>query len=152
EARERRLALSPVEGFDSETGMGVRGTVDGHALLLGNTALMRGAGVDVQALAGRAEALRRDGASVMYLAVDGGLAGLVAVADPIKPDTPAALDALRAEGLRVVMATGDGLGTAEAVACQLGISEVHGEGSPAGKPALGAALKRGGRRVAMAGD
>src|SRR5690606_33363064 len=133
EARERRLALSPVEGFDSETGMGVRGTVDGHALLLGNTALMRGAGVDVQALAGRAEALRRDGASVMYLAVDGGLAGLVAVADPIKPDTPAALDALRAEGLRVVMATGDGLGTAEAVARQLGISEVHGEVSPAGK-------------------
>ena len=151
-ARERGLVLEPVADFESSTGMGVRGRVGQHALVLGNTALMEDAGVATGALAGRAEALRSEGASVMWLAVDGRLAGLLAVADPIKPDSAEALATLRADGVEVVMATGDGLGTARAVARQLGIERVHGEVSPAGKATLVAELKQQGRTVAMAGD
>ena len=151
-ARERGMALAPVEAFESSTGIGVHGRVEGRALALGNTALMREAGVDAEPLRERAEALRGEGASVMFLAVDGALAGLLSVSDPVKASTPAALEGLHAAGLRIVMATGDGLTTANAVAAKLGIDEVHGEVRPQDKLALVERLQREGRVVAMAGD
>ncbi len=152
EARRRGLALDPVKDFDSVTGMGVRGTVAGRAMWLGNTALMAQAGIDPADHVEVAEALRQDGASAMFLAVDGRLAGVIAVADPIKDSARAALDALRAAGVRIVMATGDGVTTARAVARTLGIEEVHGEVRPKDKADLVARLKSEGRSVAMAGD
>jgi Cu+-exporting ATPase len=151
-AREKGLALDKPEQFDSESGIGVRGMVGGRSLALGNTALMAQLGVDVAPLASQAEALRAQGASVMHLAVDRQLAGLLAVSDPVKATTPDALKSLRAAGLRVVMATGDGLTTARAVGQRLGIDEVHGEVKPADKLELVARLQAEGRRVAMAGD
>ena len=151
-ARERGLALSSATGFESTSGIGVRGRVDGRALALGNTALMHAAGVDVAVLAGKAEALRGEGASVMYLAVDGALAGLLSVSDPLKANTADAIAALHAAGLRIVMATGDGLTTANAVAGRLGIDEVHGEVRPQDKLALVERLQAQGHVVAMAGD
>jgi Cu+-exporting ATPase len=151
-ARDRELALLPVEEFLSETGIGVRGRVDGAALVLGNTALMNEDGIDVATLSAAAESLRAQGASVMYLARDRTLVGLVSVADPIKASTPEALKALRDAGLRLVMATGDGLTTASAVGKRLGIAEVHGEVKPADKLALVEKLQKEGRIVAMAGD
>jgi len=151
-ARDRGLALAKPEGFESNSGIGVRGTVEGRQLALGNTALMQQAGVAVDALLPQAEALRTEGASVMHLAVDGRLLGLLAVSDPVKANTPEALAALKAAGLRVVMATGDGWTTAHAVAARLGIDEVHGEVKPADKLALVQQLQREGRVVAMAGD
>ncbi|WP_229731033.1 heavy metal translocating P-type ATPase [Pseudoxanthomonas indica] len=152
EARTRGLPLTQAQDFDSDTGIGVRGMVNGHAMALGNTALMETLHVDVSALASQAQALRDEGASVMYLASDGQFAGLIAVADPIKASTPAAVQALRDSGLRIVMATGDGERTAQAVARRLGIDEVHGEVRPADKAALVARLQAEGHRVAMAGD
>lgn len=151
-ARERGLGLTKPEGFDSASGIGVRGTVEGRPLALGNTALMEQVGVDVAPLASQAEALRAEGASVMHLAVAGRLAGLLAVSDPVKETTPAALGALNEAGIRVVMATGDGLTTARAVAKRLGIGEVHGEVKPADKLRLVERLQAEGRVVAMAGD
>ncbi|MDH4051578.1 MAG: heavy metal translocating P-type ATPase [Rubrivivax sp.] len=151
-AREQGLELAKPEDFDSESGIGVRGKVDGQSLALGNTALMDQLGVEVDPLAEQAEALRSQGASVMHLAVDGRLAGLLAVSDPVKDTTPEALKALHAAGLRVVMATGDGLTTARAVGQRLGIDEVHGEVKPADKLALVEKLQKEGRVVAMAGD
>ena len=151
-ARERGLALDKPEQFDSASGIGVRGTLGGKALALGNTALMEQLGIDVSSLAPQAEALRGEGASVMHLAVDTRLVGLLAVSDPIKATTADALTSLRAAGLRVVMATGDGLTTARAVGQRLGITEVHGEVKPADKLKLVEKLQAEGRRVAMAGD
>ncbi len=151
-ARERGLALDRCEGFESSTGMGVRGSVGGKALALGNTALMTQLGIAVDALKAQAEALRAEGASVMHLAIDGQAAGLLAVSDPVKASSAQALATLKASGLRVIMATGDGLTTAKAVAAKLGIDEVHGEVKPADKLALVEALQREGRVVAMAGD
>jgi Cu+-exporting ATPase len=151
-ARERGLALSKPSQFESSSGIGVRGVVDGRQLALGNSALMQQVGVSVEPLHAQAEALRAEGASVMHLAADGTLLGLLAVSDPVKASTPEALATLRAAGLRVVMATGDGLTTARAVAQRLGISEVHGEVKPADKLALVQRLQREGRIVAMAGD
>jgi Cu+-exporting ATPase len=152
EARERGLVLSTPETFESSSGIGVRGTVDGRHVVLGNTALMDDEQVDWKALAERAEALRLEGASVMYLAADGVLLGLIAVADPIKASTAEAIDALRASGLRIIMATGDGLTTARAVGARLGIDEVYGEVKPADKNDLVGRLQAEGRIVAMAGD
>ncbi len=152
QARLRGLALTAAQEFESATGIGVRGRVDGRALALGNTALMQEIGVAVDGLAESAERLRAEGASVMFLAVDGKPAGLIAVADPIKDSTPEALAALKAAGLRLIMATGDGETTARAVAKALGIDEVHGEVRPKDKADLVARLKSEGRRVAMAGD
>jgi Cu+-exporting ATPase len=152
EAKRRTLTLASAEDFESVTGLGVRGHVDGQALLLGNTALMQEAGVDLGALKEAADRLRVDGATAMFLAVNGQAAGLVAVADPIKDSAAAAIQALHAAGLRVVMATGDGKTTAEAVARRLGIDEVHGEVRPGDKAALVQRLQAEGRRVAMAGD
>jgi len=151
-ARERGVALAKAEQFNSESGIGVRGVVEGKALALGNTALMRQLGIDVAALASRSEALRVQGASVMHLAIDGRLAGLLAVSDPVKASTPEALKSLRDAGLRVVMATGDGLTTARAVGQRLGIDEVHSEVKPADKLQLVERLQAEGRVVAMAGD
>jgi len=151
-AKERGLTLDKPEQFDSESGIGVRGTVAGKALALGNTALMEQLGVNVSGLASQAEALRAQGASVMHLAVDQKLYGLLAVSDPIKATTPDALASLRKAGLRVVMATGDGLTTARAVGQRLGIDEVHGEVKPVDKLRLVEKLKSEGRTVAMAGD
>ncbi|MBL8443510.1 MAG: copper-translocating P-type ATPase [Zoogloeaceae bacterium] len=151
-ARERELELEKAEGFESGTGIGVRGTVGGKALALGNTALMKQIGVAIDALQEQAEALRAEGASVMALAVDGQLAGLLAVSDPVKQSTEEALAALKAAGLRVIMATGDGLTTARVIASRLGIDEVHGGVKPADKLALVTSLQGEGRIVAMAGD
>ncbi|MEO6078889.1 MAG: heavy metal translocating P-type ATPase, partial [Steroidobacteraceae bacterium] len=151
-ANEKGLKLSKPEEFDSESGIGVRGTVDGKSLALGNTALMEQLGISVDTLKSQAEELRGQGASVMHLAVDGTLAGLLAVSDPIKATTADALKSLRDAGLRVVMATGDGLTTARAVAKRLGIEEVHGEVKPADKLKLVEKLQAEGRIVAMAGD
>ncbi len=151
-ARERGLALDKAQGFESGSGIGVRGSVGGRTLALGNAALMAQLGVPVQALTAPAEALRAAGASVMLLAVDGQAAGLLAVSDPVKASTQEALATLRASGMHIIMATGDGLTTAEAVAARLGIGEVHGEVKPADKLALVERLQREGRTVAMAGD
>ncbi|MBI2308528.1 MAG: heavy metal translocating P-type ATPase [Rhodocyclales bacterium] len=151
-ARERGLTLDPVEQFDSSTGIGVHGQVGGVRLCLGNTALMEQEQVAVAPLRDVADSLRGEGASVVYLAGGGRLLGLLAVSDPIKASTPEALATLRAAGLRVVMATGDGHVTANAVGRRLGIDEVHGEVKPADKLALVDRLQRAGRVVAMAGD
>ena len=152
EARSRNLPLSPVVDFQSETGLGVRGRVDGRALLLGNTKLMQGDNVEISALLIDAERLRAQGASVMFLAVEAKAAGLLAVTDPIKETSGAALHELRQAGLRIVMATGDGITTAQAVARTLGIDEVYGEVRPEDKAELVRRLQGEGRRVAMAGD
>jgi Cu+-exporting ATPase len=152
EARRRGLAIVPASDFESSTGIGVRGTIGGAHIAVGNTVLMRQEGVEVAPLAADAERLRTEGASVVFVAIAGRLAGLIAVADPVKPSTQEALHALKRAGIRVVMATGDGLTTARAVASQLDIDEVHGEVRPQDKVELVAKLKREGRRVAMAGD
>ena len=152
EARHRALVLSPPQDFDSVTGSGVRGMVEGRALLLGNRALMDSNAIEVASLADQAEGLRGEGASVMFLAGDGRLLGLLAVADPIKPSAKPTIAALQASGLRIVMATGDGETTAQAVARALGIDEVHGEVRPEDKAALVRRLQAQGHKVAMAGD
>ncbi|MBS0194797.1 MAG: heavy metal translocating P-type ATPase [Proteobacteria bacterium] len=152
QARERGLALSTASAFESSTGIGARGVVEGRALALGNAALMREVGADTKALDEAAQRLRDEGASVMYLAADGVLSGLLAVADPIKDGTPEAIAALHAAGVRIVMASGDGLRTAEAIGKRLHIDEIHGEVRPADKAALVTRLQAQGRRVAMAGD
>ena len=152
EAKRRDIPLAKADNFESGTGIGVRGVVDGKALALGNTTLMDQLAVTTDSLRAEAERLRLTGASVMHLAVEGRLAGLLAVSDPIKATTPEALHALRDMGIRVVMATGDGLTTAKAVGITLGLDEVHGEVKPADKLALVERLQREGRKVAMAGD
>ena len=151
-ARAKNLVLDAPEQFESSTGIGVHGIVGGKKIALGNTALMTLESVNVGELATRADAIRSQGASVMYLAVDGALAGLLAVSDPIKATTPTALAGLRDEGIRVIMATGDGLKTAQSVAARLGIEEFYGEVKPADKLALVERLQKEGRVVAMAGD
>ncbi len=151
-ARERGLELESPEGFDSESGIGVRGQVGGRTVVLGNTAMMDQASVDVTQLATEAERLRGEGASVMYLAVDGDALGLLAVSDPIKATTAEALDTLRDASMRIVMATGDGVTTAGVVAARLGIEEFYGEVKPEDKLDLVARLQAEGRVVAMAGD
>jgi Cu+-exporting ATPase len=152
EARRRGVALERTEEFESSTGIGVRGRVDGTALALGNAALMSDVGADIAPLQATAQGLREEGASVVFLAREGRLLGFLAVSDPIKGTTPAAIAALQAAGVKLVMATGDGRATAEAVARKLGIDEFHGEVRPQDKSDLVARLKREGLRVAMAGD
>jgi Cu+-exporting ATPase len=152
EARRRGLRLASAEAFESITGSGVVGRVEGHELALGNTTLMRLRNIAIDSVEAAAEERRVAGASVMFLARDGQVAGLVSVADPIRETTPAALDQLRASGLRVIMATGDGPTTAAGVARQLGITEFHGEVRPQDKLELIGRLKAEGRRVAMVGD
>lgn len=149
-ARKEGLGLIKPGSFESASGIGVRGTVDSRMLALGNTALMATDKVHWTVLQDTAEALRAEGGSVMFLAADGRLAGLLAVAD--KASTPEALAALRTAGLRVVMATGDGLTTAQSVVRRLGIDEVFGEVKPVDKLQLVEQLQRQGKRVAVAGD
>ena len=151
-AAERKLTLSEVSGFDSPTGKGVLGTVDGRKLALGNARFLREVGVDTTALEGEAERLRQDGATGIFLGVDGKAAAVFAIADPVKATTAEALRALAQEKVRVVMLTGDNRTTAEAVARRLGISEVEAEVLPEQKSAVVEKLRREGRVVAMAGD
>ena len=152
EAERRSLQLEEAKDFRSVTGKGVSGLVAGHPLLLGNLALMRAEGINTTALQPRMEDLRRDGQTVMLLAIDGQPAGLVAVADPIRDSTLEAVRLLREAGLRIVMATGDGRTTAEAVARKLGIDEVVADVLPEQKHELIKRLQSEGRVVAMAGD
>ena len=151
-ANERGLALQSVTGFRSETGKGVIGTVNGHAVAVGNAALLDSLGVSHASFDAPAERLRSDGATAMFVAVDGRPAGVLAVADPVKPSTPGALEALRHEGIRIVMVTGDHRATAEAVARRLGINDIEAQVLPDHKNAIVQRLRSEGRAVAMAGD
>lgn len=151
-AEERGLTLAAVEDFDAPSGKGVVGMVEGRKLALGNRRFLDELGVDTAALAEEAEALRRDGATAILAALDGRPAGILAVADPVKETTPAAIEALHAEGLRIVMLTGDNRTTAEAVARRLGIDEVEAEVLPEEKGRVVERLRGEGRVVAMAGD
>jgi Cu+-exporting ATPase len=151
-AKERGVELVDAAEFDSVTGKGVRGTVDGAQVALGNRALMKDLGVELGELEGRAEDLRAEGQTLMLVAVEGRAAGLVGVADPIKESTPEAIRALHDEGVRIVMVTGDSRTTAEAVARRLGIDEVVAEVLPEEKVDIVRRLQEEGRVVAMAGD
>jgi Cu+-exporting ATPase len=151
-ASERKLEPSNVDEFDSPTGKGVTGKVDGKSIALGNSKFLASIGIDVQSLEAESERLRGDGATVINIAVDGKLAGLFAIADPVKASTPDALRALAAEGVKVIMLTGDNWTTANAVARKLGISNVEAEVLPDQKSAVVAKLHKAGRIVAMAGD
>ncbi|MBR0971916.1 heavy metal translocating P-type ATPase [Bradyrhizobium japonicum] len=151
-AKEKQLALGEVEQFDSPTGKGATGKVDGKTIVLGNARYLTSIGIDTKALDAEAERLRGDGATVINMAVDGRLAGLFAIADPVKASTPEALKALAAEGIKVIMLTGDNRTTAEAVARRLGIAEVEAEVLPDQKSAVVTRLQKAGRIVAMAGD
>ena len=151
-AEERGIALSDVTSFDAITGKGVTGLVDGAKIALGNSAMMRDLGVNTSALDEDISALRDDGKTVMFVTIDGSLAGFVAVADRIKPTTATAIRALHDSGLRIIMASGDNERTAKAVAKQLGIDEVRADVLPEGKKALIDELHAKGAVVAMAGD
>jgi Cu+-exporting ATPase len=151
-AQERNLTLSAVEEFDSPTGKGVTGKVEGKRVQLGNSAFLRSLGIETAALEAEAERLRDDGATVINVAIDDKLAGVLAIADPVKQPTPEALKALAAEGIKVIMLTGDNRTTAKAVAKRLGISDVEAEVLPDQKSAVVLKLQKQGRVVAMAGD
>jgi Cu+-exporting ATPase len=151
-AEQRGIAPARAESFESRTGSGVIGRVDGHAVALGNRRLLEELGVSARKLEERAEALRADGATVLFAAIDGKPAGLLAIADPVKPSTPGAVRDLRKEGLRLVMVTGDSETTARAVARTLGLDEVDAEVRPEQKVAIVRRLQGEGRVVAMAGD
>jgi Cu+-exporting ATPase len=151
-ATARGIELGSATDFESITGKGVRGTIDGRAVALGNQALMAQLAVDIGTIVERAEALRSEGATAMFLAIDGKAAGLVGVADPIKESTPDAIRALRAEGLRIVMLTGDSQTTARAVAQKLELDDVIAEVLPDQKVEAVKRLQAEGRIVAMAGD
>jgi len=151
-ATERNLDLSKVEEFDSPTGKGATGKVDGKTVMLGNSKFLSSLGVETQSLNEQGELLRGDGATVINIAIDSKLAGLFAIADPVKPSTPAALKALAAEGVKVIMLTGDNRTTAQAVARQLGIDDLEAEVLPDQKSAVVLKLQKAGRIVAMAGD
>jgi Cu+-exporting ATPase len=152
DAQERKLGLSPVTDFDSPVGKGVLGTVDGQAVVSGSARFLAEHAIDTVSLAKSAEAQREKAATVIFIGVAGELAGLVAIADPVKATTPRALQALKAAGVRIVMLTGDGKTTADAVGRQLGIDEVVAEVFPDDKASVVQRLKSQGRVVAMAGD
>jgi Cu+-exporting ATPase len=151
-AKERNLSLADVQDFDAPVGKGVSGNVEGRRLVIGNARMLNEAGIDVDALAADAQALRQEGATAMFIAIDGKAAGVIAVADPIKSTTPGAIAALKSEGIRVVMLTGDNATTAKAVAAKLGITEVEAEVLPEDKSEVVKHLRARGRVVAMAGD
>src|SRR5450631_849662 len=151
-AKERNIDLGKVDEFDSPTGKGATGKVGGKSVLLGNSTFLASRGIETGPLNAQGEALRGDGATVINIAVDGKLAGLFAIADPIKASTPDALKALAAEGVKVIMLTGDNRTTANAVARKLGITDVEAEVLPDQKSAVVAKLQKAGRIVAMAGD
>ena len=151
-ASERGLTLSPAENFNSPVGKGVTGTIDGRALVIGNRRIMTEAGIDTSSLDKAAEDQRQEGATAIFVAVDGKVAGVLAIADPIKATTPEAIRALKAAGLRVVMLTGDNATTARAVARKLGIDDVEADVLPDEKSKVVERLRQQGRVVAMAGD
>jgi Cu+-exporting ATPase len=151
-AQEQGLSLSQGTDFRSVTGKGVIGTIDGQTIALGNQHLFEELAIDPGALRDRAEDLRRDGQTVMYIAINGRPAGLIGVADPIKVSTVEAIEMLRAEGIRIVMLTGDSRTTAAAVARKLGIAEIEAEVLPEQKGEVIRSLQAQGRIVAMAGD
>jgi Cu+-exporting ATPase len=151
-ARTRGVTPVEVAHFDSVTGQGVTGTWDGRRLALGNAVLMRAVGASVDSAQEQSERLRRSGQTIVFLAVDARLAGILAVGDPLKDSTPPALEALKARGLRLVMLTGDNRTTAQGVAAGLPIDEVIAEVRPTDKAAVIATLQQGGHHVAMAGD
>jgi len=151
-AKERSVELVPVTDFDSPSGKGAVGVIEGKRIVLGNAAFLAELKISTAGLNGQAEELRHDGATAIFVAVAGRAAGVIAIADPVKPTTLAALNALRQEGIRVVMLTGDNRTTAHAVAARLGITEIEAEVLPDQKSAVIDKLRREGRRVAMAGD
>uniref|UniRef100_UPI0038D10C42 heavy metal translocating P-type ATPase n=1 Tax=Paeniroseomonas aquatica TaxID=373043 RepID=UPI0038D10C42 len=151
-AKERGMTFEEPADFASVTGKGVTGTVGGRRVALGNARLMQELGVDLGTLAAKADELRREGGTALFLAVDGGPGGVIAVADPVKQTTPAALASLRAEGIHIVMLTGDNKTTAEAVARKLGIDEFQGDVLPEDKHRIVRELRAKGKVVAMAGD
>ena len=151
-AKEKGLALAEAADFDAPAGKGVRGSIEGRAVSLGSEGFLAESGVDLRAITAEAEPLRRDGATAIFVAIDGKAAGVIGVADPVKPTTATALQALRDAGVRVVMLTGDNRTTAEAVAARLGIVEVEAEVLPQHKADAVARLRQQGRIVAMAGD
>jgi Cu+-exporting ATPase len=151
-AESQGLALEPSSAFHSETGRGVRGRVGGHDVVLGNRGFVQAAGADPTPLTARAEALRAEGRGVLFVAIDGRLAGLLAVSDPIKASTPEALARLRADGIRIVMLSGDSQRTAQAVAARLGIEEVIADVLPDQKAEAVRGMQKAGRVLAMAGD
>jgi Cu+-exporting ATPase len=151
-AQARKLALGRVDGFDSPTGKGALGTVEGKTIVLGNAAFLSSQGIATEALATEAERRRADGATVISMGINGRLAAIFAIADPIKPSTAGALKVLTDDGLRIIMLTGDNTTTAKAIARQLGIAEVEAEVLPDQKSAVVAKLRAQGRVVAMAGD
>jgi Cu+-exporting ATPase len=151
-ARTRKLALTEASGFRAITGQGVVGNVEGHAVALGNAALLGSLGADASNLTAQAETRRRAGAIVLFISIDGRPAGALVIADHVKPSTPQALADLRAAGIRVVMATGDATATAQALGKELGLDEIHGNATPADKQRLVERLRAEGRIVAMAGD
>ena len=151
-ARQRQLTLGDVSDFTSPAGKGATGTIGGKAVALGNAMLMAELKVVTSGLDRAAETARQDGATAIYVAIDGRAAGMIAIADPVKPSAPAALQALRRDGLRIVMLTGDNLTTARAVAAKLGIEEIEAGVLPERKSEVVQRLRRQGRRVAMAGD
>jgi Cu+-exporting ATPase len=151
-ASERGLALAPARDFHATPGRGISGRVESHAILLGNRALLTEAAIDTASLAERAAAAQRDGATAIFVAVDGELAGILAIEDPIKASAAAAVGQLRAAGCRIVMLTGDNRATAAAVAAKLGLSEIEAEVLPQDKARVVERLKSQGRIVAMAGD
>jgi Cu+-exporting ATPase len=151
-AEERGVTTAQVSDFDSPTGKGALGMVEGRRIALGNAKFLSELGVDVTALAARAEELRKDGATAIFMSVDGALAGALGIADPIKASTPEALSGLKADRIRVVMLTGDNWTTARAVARRLGIDDVEAEVLPDQKSAVVQRYKAAGKVVAMAGD
>ena len=151
-AKERGLTLAEARDFDSPVGKGVTGTVEGRALVIGSHRIMSEAGIGTAAQAAEAEALRAEGGTVIFVAIDGRVAGLLVIADPVKQTTPRAIESLKAAGIRVVMLTGDNRTTAQAVARRLGIDEVEAEVLPEDKSAVVNKLRAQGRVVAMAGD
>jgi len=152
EAKARGIQTSDVQDFDSPVGKGALGTVEGKKVLLGNAAFMRSQGVETSAMEAEAERQRGEGATVINMAVDGKLAGILAIADPVKKSTPEALRDLAADGVKVIMLTGDNRTTAQAVARRLGIADVEAEVLPDQKSAVVAKLQKQGSKVAMAGD
>lgn len=151
-AQEKGIALSSVQNFSSTTGKGVQGTVDGHNVALGNAAMLTSLGMNADSLVQAADQLRAKGQTAMFAAIDGKPAAIISVADPIKATTPEALKQLKAEGLHIVMLTGDSKATAKAIAEQLGIDDYEAEVLPERKSELVRQLQEKGRKVAMAGD
>jgi Cu+-exporting ATPase len=151
-ANERGLTLVSVENFDSPVGKGVTGTVEGRKLVIGNQRIMTESSIDTSRLSAAADELRKEGATAIFVSLDDQAAGIIAIADPIKATTPAAIAALKAAGIKVVMLTGDNRTTAQAVAAKLGIADVEAEVLPEDKGKIVARFRSQGRVVAMAGD